>query len=524
MQVNDISKELMQANDIPQELIEKLRSSKTSSTALDALAKPFAKLPVAAVTVAVLAHTETEELRYKVRGVLVRLPTRANAELLAVASGSSNAAVFAAEFMFYATGPEMLPYALQLLKSKKTDVVDAATRALGSIGGPEVRSPLLKLLAHRTMTVRDSAADSIRSCADADWTAEILDAIRRLDEEGSQKQKDYSDITGKLAEAIDKITAPSQLQRFIDGLRDPNPVIWRACVRAVGALAAPAAVQPLLEVLAPETRPPYPSGMTPQQVRAYVYEALGSIRDRRAVPVLIAAMPNRFAGQALGQIGAGEAVDVLCDTIARERWGTSLDVSIYSQALSRLQGEQVEPRLMQALSAQSPILRGAAALTLLPRHPELAIAALEALLEEPRDNAFQLAEALIGIGKERWYSVLESGLADVTKNAHGLIHICGRLRGPRARRILVKVLAGCPKDKLWDAAKAIAAHGAEIVPELVEASRSAPKDELYRYEFTVQEFKDPPGLALLEQVAATAGEPLRKSARLACSIAADRAA
>lgn len=510
----------MQEHEIPQDLIEKLRTSKSSPTALNALAKPFAKLPVAAVTVALLEHTETEELRYKVREILVRLPERANAELLTVASGNSDAAVFAAEFMFYATGPEMLTYALQLLKSKKTDVVDIATCALGFIGGPEVREPLLKLLAHRTMTVRDSAAGGIRSCADADWTADILDAIRRLHDEAGQKQKDYGDITGKLAEAIDKIAAPRQLPLFIDGLRDPDPVIWRTSVRAVGTLAAPAAVQPLLEVLSPETRPPYPTGMTPQQVRAYVYEALGNIGDRRAVPVLIAAMPNQFAGQALGQIGAGEAVDALCAAISQERSGWVLNV--YREALAKLQGEQVEPRLIEALLAESPKLRAAAALTLLPRLSAPAIATLETLLEEPRDDAFQLAEALIGVGQERWYSVLESGLADVMRNAHGLIDICGRLRGPRARRILVQLLAGCPNDKLRDAAKAIATHGAAIVPELVEASRSATKDDLYRYESPLHDFDDPAALALLRQLATTAGEPLRKAARNACAIAADR--
>jgi HEAT repeat protein len=167
-------------------------------------------------------------------------------------------------------------------------VVQESVAALGKIGDRRAVEPLLPLLTHDDSSVANAAADALAKLGDRRAVEPLLAALPVW------TQRHWGGLAGRLETFADD---PRVIAALIDQLRGNADVIGAAHV--LGKVRSAAAVDALIPHLK----------STSQPVRCSVAEALGSIKDSRAVEPLVAALAAEKESNAIAfQIKALEAI------------------------------------------------------------------------------------------------------------------------------------------------------------------------------------------------------------------------
>jgi HEAT repeat protein len=184
------------------------------------------------------------------------------------------------------------------LGDERSDMRQAAAKALGAIGDARAMEPLIAALKDKDSAVRKAAAEA-------------------LDHLGWKPAQDESAGWYWMAKHDwDKCVALGALavEPLIAALKDENSDVRQAAAKALGKIGDPRAVEPLIAALSDES----------SDVRYAAAEALGKIKDPRAVEPLIAAHQNWWVGAAaacaLGEIKDPRAVEPLIAALKDEKW------------------------------------------------------------------------------------------------------------------------------------------------------------------------------------------------------------
>jgi len=168
------------------------------------------------------------------------------------------------------------------------------------------------------------------------------------------------------AHAITSLPGPDAVRALVPLLKDKLEFVRREAAYALGEAGDKSGVQPLVEVLDTEKE---------ISVRAASAAALGQIQDESAVPALARVLsgisPNRkskkreddfvmrCAAQALGQIRSRAGVEILVSALTNEK--NSLDVRrAAAQALGVIGDPAAVPALRAAFNSTDPYLSEAA--------------------------------------------------------------------------------------------------------------------------------------------------------------------
>jgi hypothetical protein len=127
----------------------------------------------------------------------------------------------------------------QSTKNPDGNVRGSAARALGSIGTPEVVTPLLELLKDDSFWVRGSAARALGSIG----TPEVVTPLLELLKDDSDSVRRYA------AEALGSIGTPEVVTPLLELLKDDSEWVRGSAARALGSIGTPEVVTPLLELL-----------------------------------------------------------------------------------------------------------------------------------------------------------------------------------------------------------------------------------------------------------------------------------
>lgn len=190
----------------------------------------------------------------------------------------------------------------QLSKSDPKVVVDAA-RELRKLKAKTAVEPLVKLLGHDNMDVRNEAAYALAEIQDASAVQPLIAAI-----DLATTAKGADRVNMRIAYALGELgdtSATPSLVKIIDGARDP--LVRVAALKALGALKDPKAVPTLQKLVTDENAPPL--------LTKHAVIALGDLRSADAIPALVRAMVLERKGVsffaessfALFQVGAPAA-------------------------------------------------------------------------------------------------------------------------------------------------------------------------------------------------------------------------
>ena len=179
----------------------------------------------------------------------------------------------AAEALVKIGAPAVEPL-IAALKDKDSDVRYAAAKALGEIKDPRAVEPLIAALKDESSSVRRAAAEALGKIGDP-RAVEPLIAV----------PKDYySGVRYAVTKALVKIGAPA-VEPLIAALKDKDSKdsdVRQAAAEALGEIKDPRAVEPLIAALKDGD----------SDVRKAAAKALGEIKDPRAVEPLIAALKD----------------------------------------------------------------------------------------------------------------------------------------------------------------------------------------------------------------------------------------
>lgn len=195
-----------------------------------------------------------------------------------------------------------------------------------------------------------------------------------------EQLKDWNDAAPwAAAEALVSIGAPA-VPALCGALKDKNVNIRQAAAEALGQIKDPRAVESLIGALKDED----------WFVRATAAGALGEIKDPSAVPALLAALRDKdgdvggWAAWALGQIKDPSAVPALCEALRDEKWQVR---PMAAGALGKIKDPSAVPPLIETLKDKNEYVRGAAAWALGEIGDRIAITPLKEQLEcEPADS------------------------------------------------------------------------------------------------------------------------------------------
>lgn len=203
---------------------------------------------------------------------------------------------------------QALPDFIAALEDKNFLVRVAAARALGRIGDQRAFEPLLKAL-QQGGYVRHAAEQSL-NLLQPDW--KVSEAARKMQPDFIRELKDPShEVRYGAARQLEKIGDAQAVQPLIETLVDPVSQVRKAAADAVEAIAPDwpesEAARAALPALADALK------HTDAEVHHTAAEALGRIRDPRAVQPLIDALPTvgAVAASALGSIGDPRALGPL---------------------------------------------------------------------------------------------------------------------------------------------------------------------------------------------------------------------
>ena len=442
------------------------------------------------------------------RNALLALADRAPALLLkATLDEDAKVADAARQALLIRPSNDALPLYLRMAKSKSVDEASSGFMYLGRISSPQARAPLFKALGHRSATVREYAATSIHSHADEHWIADLLEAIRTLRREEADKKKDFGEVIDTLCSAVIQKSTRSNLDLLLEGLGDADARVRRTCISALGRLGDAAAV-PLIETFE------HPRRGMPLELRMELVRVLGELGDARAIAPLLRA-GVAVAAPALGPLKAQEAVPELMAALEQAR--TPRDASEWAEVLAQLEGpgEQQWPRA--GLRSASLQVRRAAALQLARTAPEQALGPLRDMLPQlSSGDSVSVAHALMAMGCKEGLEGFKQALVDDPHhwNASAVASACANLRGPQVRALLLGLLPVIRNEYVHNVCRALAAQGAEVLPELIREAQAAGETARYRYVAALAEFRDPKGATLLAPLMLRRN-PLRDPAMLA---------
>ena len=495
---------------LSQALVERLQTAKKNVDvylALQALSHGTPTVAVTAIT-AFIRSAPANQLPLA-RNALLVLADRAPA-LLAEATLDDDGKVADAARQALLARPSdgALPLYLRMVKSKSVDEACSGCMYLGRISSPQARGPLFKALGHRSAAVRAHAATSIHHLADTHWIADLLEAIRTLRREEADKKKDYGEVIDTLCSAVIQQSAGPSLDLLVQGLGDGDARVRKTCISALGRLGDAAAVVPLIETL------DHPHRGMPLELRRELVKVLGQLGDARAIAPLLRAGVT-VAAPALGPLKAQEAVPELMAALEQAR--TPRDASEWAEVLAQLEGsgEQQWPRA--GLRSASLQVRRAAALQLARTAPEQAVGPLRDMLPQlSSGDSVSVAHALMAMGCKEGLEGFEQALVDDPHhwNASAVASACANLRGPQVRALLLGLLPVIRNEYVHNVCRALAAQGAEVLPELIREAQAAGETARYRYVAALAEFRDPKGATLLAPLMLRRN-PLRDPAMLA---------
>ena len=206
--------------------------------------------------------------------------------------------------------------------------------------------------------------------------------------------------TNPPAKAIDWEGTPMVLAAVRDRLADPIEPVRLAAVSAVKETGDPAALALLRKQFPAEADVP---------VRREIARVLGALRDREALPMLIAAVrdkatPEPVRDEALASveaIGSDEALKGLLALLSENTLGAEKQPRVIA-ALGRFKTAGASEALLKALKNPTPAVRSAAAESLgKASNAKSAGKALRDLLTDPNIDVRKAAMAALGALKDR---------------------------------------------------------------------------------------------------------------------------
>jgi HEAT repeat protein len=262
-------------------------------------------------------------------------------------------------------------------------------------------------------------------------------------------------------------------------------LMWRATSGYIPAAPAASAVEPLIDVLLHDYN---------GEVRIEAAEALGAIRDERALPPLIDAMTNdqrdgvrSSAAYALGNIPDNRSVDALIHTMLNdEDYGARRGAA---ESLGKLRDRRAVEPLIEVLNDSDCMVRPAAAVALGNIGDSCAVDALitSALEDEAYTVVIDAAEALEKIGDTRAVAPLCKVVVDFERNFFfnrarcAVAKVLGKFGDPAAVEPLAQALVKEDPIDIGCHARALAQIGSPAVPALIKLL--IPRDDEY-HEFT----------------------------------------
>ena len=247
--------------------------------------------------------------------------------------------------------PELRP----LLEHEDPALRLAAVQAIGAIGDSEGAGVLLDLLGDQDPRTRYEAARALEAAA----SPETIDAlVQRL---GTRDPTDRHAVILALGGALERMSRegpvahPAALTALGAAARGPDEALAARAIDALGRWGTPAAVEPLVALLA------HPS---PPRRRAAAH-ALGAIDDPRALAALREALASRelslvtSAATALGQHGAREDAARLLDIARTRAWPASAAAAYGLARLARrgLLEPTLHPRLCELARSRDAFVR-----------------------------------------------------------------------------------------------------------------------------------------------------------------------
>jgi HEAT repeat protein len=200
------------------------------------------------------------------------------------------------------------PAALELLidgvSHRSSSVRQSAVNQLMHWQNERAVQPLIVALRDSFREIRRVAAGALGSLGYAQAVEPLMDALADAD----------PSVREKAAEALGWLGDVRAVKPLIEILTDDDETVWGMAAKALGRLEAAEAVLPLIDLL---TRPVPTFGHRNSFARRRAAEALGLLRDERAVPPLIEALIGgdndlRFvSATALGVLGDSRAIDPL---------------------------------------------------------------------------------------------------------------------------------------------------------------------------------------------------------------------
>ncbi|RMH10001.1 MAG: HEAT repeat domain-containing protein [Nitrospirae bacterium] len=241
-----------------------------------------------------------------------------------------------------------------------------AARALGRLKAVEAVGTLILLLQDPVPTVRQESVHALQAIG-RPAVRTLLQSLHDRDWRVRLRATEALGILGS-AEAVDPLIMLLQ--------HDPDIAVRQDAARALGQLGNTRAVEPLLHAMA-ESR-----------LRAVVIEALGQLKDRRAVPALVALVKTFNASEYEGRMPA-----CLDDRYKQEL----VQIEAAIRALAHIGDPDTIPLLVSAL--QSTLIRAEAA-EALTAFGQSAVPVLVNRLKIEQDHniRFHIQEALARLG------------------------------------------------------------------------------------------------------------------------------
>lgn len=277
-----------------------------------------------------------------------------------------------------------IPALATILENKQEYLVtrSQSAEAIGNIGSKTAIPLLVKVLEdkHECLEIRTSVAEALGEIRNRAATPALLRMIHNRDE--------YSDVRRSAIEAIVKIGDREAVPDLIACLEDKK--IQVSLVRALGEMKDRRAVSVLIEMLKQKPKDYYTEKSGARRDAA---AALGKMGDKQAVPMLIEALKDKddyvrwYAAVALGRISDKRAVPALIkayDIAGEEPVDLSIPSHAITEALKRI-GKPAIPYLVKALKSKNKNARIVAAEVLKEVGDETTIPVLEEALKRERN-------------------------------------------------------------------------------------------------------------------------------------------
>jgi HEAT repeat protein/cyclophilin family peptidyl-prolyl cis-trans isomerase len=399
-----------------------------------------------------------------------------------------------------------------LLSDPDPDVRQTAAFALGLIGDRRARDPLVVSLADPSPLVQGSAAEALGLMGDSAAADPIGKLIDRIVQSGALAEPPADADAGRRdtpagafrlgVYALVRLKAYDQLaSSVLDEAGQPR-IRWWPVAFALQRLGDPHAFNALM-TLAQDPEP---------YTRAFAVKGLGALKNRAAVPVLVAQMSTTDRGvlvetiRALARIGDPTGAP----PVKKLAQATTTEPHIRLEAISALgslPAPGVADALLDAVTDPNPAIRGAALRATAALDPEGFVAVLSGL--DPDSNwsvRATLANVLGGLTPAAGLARLMPMLTDADQRVlPAVLESLAKLKAPNVEAILLEKLKA--DDPIVRAAAATALgqlKPAGVAEPLTAAYTAAQGDSSYAARAAV--------LAALANIGAAAAVPVLRTA------------